>query len=166
MYIINIFFYILMITIIFIIFNKNISPLNMMMNLIMFTLISLMLIYLMTQKSMYCFMIFISMVSGNMVMFLYFTSLINNYYNKSFKSNLKFLITLFMLYLIILMYLYTHKNLINLNYKIYPHISIFKIYTYPLFIITFMLIIYLLITLLFSLKICLMKNMPLRKIKN
>nr|YP_010147607.1 NADH dehydrogenase subunit 6 [Seladonia aeraria]QQS74778.1 NADH dehydrogenase subunit 6 [Seladonia aeraria] len=165
-FLIKFLFYLLMILITFIIFNKNISPLNMMMNLILFTLISLLLIYLITKKSMYCFMIFISIISGNMIMFLYFTSLINNYYNKSFKSNLKFLIILFLFSFIMIMYLFLFKNIINLNYSTHISLMIYKIYTYPLFIVTFILITYLLLTLLFSMKICLKKNLPLRKIKN
>nr|ALO64352.1 NADH dehydrogenase subunit 6 [Lasioglossum punctatissimum] len=147
-----------------IIFNKNISPLNLMLTLLIFTLIILIMNYLITQKTIYCLMIFISMVSGNMMMFLYFTSLINNYYNKMFKSNMNYLmIMMITLFISILMY----YLMPNFKFKfIQSPMTIYKIYTYPLYFTTLMLILYLLLTLFFSMKICLFKYKPLRKIYN
>nr|ALO64691.1 NADH dehydrogenase subunit 6 [Halictus rubicundus] len=158
--------YINMYMIIIIMYNKNISPLNFMMSLILFTLIYLILNYLITQKSLYCFMIFISMISGNMIMFLYFTSLINNYYNKSFKSNLNFIWFMMIMLIFITFFYYFFNYSINIKLKTSNSLFIYKTYTYPLYKVTFLMIFYLLITLLFSMKICLSKYKPLRKIIN
>nr|ALO64890.1 NADH dehydrogenase subunit 6 [Lasioglossum xanthopus] len=158
--------YLSMLIITFIIYNKNISPLNLMMNLFMFTLIMLTMNYLMIQKTLYCFMIFISMISGNMIMFLYFTSLINNYYNKMFKSTINYLMIYFFFTLMIQVYYYNNLNL-NTKTMNTPHpLMIYKIYMFPLYLLTLMLIMYLLMTLFFSMKICLFKYKPLRKIYN
>nr|ALO64456.1 NADH dehydrogenase subunit 6 [Lasioglossum calceatum] len=154
----------IMIMITLIIFNKNISPVNLMMILIMFTMITLILNYLINKKPLYCMMIFISMVSGNMIMFLYFTSLINNYYNKSIKSIINYMLLIIFLMFIMLLIYYMMPNL---KFKYFnSHMTIYKIYTYPLCLSTFMLILYLILTLLFSMKICLFKHKPLRKIHN
>nr|ALO64499.1 NADH dehydrogenase subunit 6 [Lasioglossum pauxillum] len=158
-------FLLIMFIIIFIIFNKNISPLNLMMILLMFTIIILLMNYLINQKSLYCFMIFISMISGNMIMFLYFTSLINNYYNKSFKSITNYLF-MFKILLILISIIYFLTPTLKMKYNSFTMMSMFKIYTYPLYFITLMMILYLLLTLLFSMKICLFKYKPLRKIYN
>nr|ALO64878.1 NADH dehydrogenase subunit 6 [Lasioglossum lativentre] len=162
----KILFYISMLIITFIIYNKNISPLNLMMNLFMFTLIILTMNYLMIQKTLYCLMIFISMISGNMIMFLYFTSLINNYYNKIFKSTINYMLIYFFT-LLIMQFFYSYNMKLNskcMNTSYPP--MIYKIYTFPLYLLTLMLIMYLLITLFFSMKICLFKYKPLRKIYN
>nr|ALO64597.1 NADH dehydrogenase subunit 6 [Lasioglossum minutissimum] len=159
------FLFLLIMTIItIIIFNKNISPLNLMMTLLMFTLIILIMNYLIIQKTIYCLMIFISMISGNMIMFLYFTSLINNYYNKLFKSNMNYLLII-MTIMMMMPIMYYIMPTFNIKFTQTP-MTIYKIYTYPLYFITFTLILYLLLTLFFSMKICLFKYKPLRKIYN
>nr|ALO64560.1 NADH dehydrogenase subunit 6 [Lasioglossum malachurum] len=153
-----------MIIITLIIFNKNISPLNLMMTLLIFTMIYLISIYLINQKPLYCLMILISMISGNMIMFLYFTSLINNYYNKSFKSMINSMLMIISL-LLIMMLMYYLSPMLKIKYTYSPMI-IYKIYNYPLCLSTLILILYLILTLLFSMKICLFKHKPLRKIIN
>nr|ALO64711.1 NADH dehydrogenase subunit 6 [Sphecodes ephippius] len=159
-------YYLLMMMIIFLIMNNNISPLNFMLNLFIFTMITLFINYYMTQKSLYCFMIFLTMVSGNMIMFLYFTSLINNYYNKMIKPLIKILmISMMMIFFMTLTYYYMFNTPFKL-YSINYNYSIYKIYEYPMYMLTLLMILYLLITLFFSMKICLFKHKPLRKIMN
>nr|ALO64420.1 NADH dehydrogenase subunit 6 [Lasioglossum fulvicorne] len=158
-------FLLIMFIIISIILNNNISPLNLMMILLMFTIITLVMNYLINQKPLYLLMIFISMISGNMIMFLYFTSLINNYYNKLFKFIIINYLFMFMLLILTLLIYYFNPNLMMMH-NLNSNMIIYKIYTYPLYYITLMMILYLLMTLLFSMKICLFKYKPLRKIYN
>nr|ALO64397.1 NADH dehydrogenase subunit 6 [Andrena subopaca] len=144
-----------------------IHPLMLILILVMYTTMNLMVMFIMTSLSMYMYMIFISIVGGMMIMFLYFTSMINNYPSKIKLSEtlmIMYLIIITTLTLIIYMY-YSPTSEFFLNNKINSsNIFIYKIYLYPLNFMTMITIMNLLYCLILTIKMCSSKYLPLRKI--
>nr|ALO64410.1 NADH dehydrogenase subunit 6 [Andrena labiata] len=144
-----------------------IHPLVLILILVMFTITNLMLMYLSTTLSIYMYMIFISIVGGMMIMFLYFTSMINNYPSKIKMNEIMMMSLLFMIMLFTLLsYMYNSSPLINMpqNELNYMFIFIYKIYLYPLSLFTIITIMNLLYCLILTIKMCSSKYLPLRKI--
>nr|QCG69833.1 NADH dehydrogenase subunit 6 [Andrena hunanensis] len=150
--------------------TNSIHPLMLILILVIYTILNLFTMYFLTSMSTYMYMIFISIIGGMMIMFLYFTSMINNYPSK-IKMNELMMINFTMIVMLLLMMIYmyssSHTMQINLTPKSYmsPYtIMIFKIYIYPLNLMTVSTILNLLYCLILTIKMCSSKYTPLRKI--
>nr|YP_010872885.1 NADH dehydrogenase subunit 6 [Pheidole yeensis]WGV34079.1 NADH dehydrogenase subunit 6 [Pheidole yeensis] len=120
----------------------------------------------------YSIMLFLIMISGMLIMFLYFSSLISNDQTK-FKFNLPLMLSFF-LNIIILMYLFKYifkypiynfnemSMYFLLNTNLYN--NIIHIFSHPYTNITMICILYLLLTLFTIIKICSTKSSTLRKL--
>nr|ALO64828.1 NADH dehydrogenase subunit 6 [Andrena minutula] len=144
-----------------------IHPLMLILILVVYTIMSLMIMFFMTSLSMYMYMIFISIVGGMMIMFLYFTSMISNYPSKIKLSEIV-MISYLMIITILTLTVYTYYSPtpeFYLNNKINTtNIFIYKIYLYPLNLMTTVTIMNLLYCLILTIKMCSSKYLPLRKI--
>nr|ALO64590.1 NADH dehydrogenase subunit 6 [Andrena nitida] len=144
-----------------------IHPLMLILILVMYTIMNLLLMFIFTTLSMYMYMIFISIVGGMMIMFLYFTSMINNYPSK-IKLNetimITYLIIITLLTLIMYMYIPDHSEFILNNKLNMNNIFIYKIYLYPMSLMTMITTLNLLYCLYLTIKMCSSKYVPLRKI--
>nr|ALO64655.1 NADH dehydrogenase subunit 6 [Hylaeus dilatatus] len=122
---------------------NNFHPLNMMILFMLFTMSILMLNYLNYNITLYLLMIFISIIGGIMIMFLYFTSLINNYKMKM-NNKEKFLIMMLSIFNTMILFMFIKSNIpieeSKFLIKIY---NIYLIYTYPYNLMTYLSIIYL-----------------------
>nr|ALO64759.1 NADH dehydrogenase subunit 6 [Andrena nigroaenea] len=144
-----------------------IHPLMLILVLVVYTIMNLLLMFLFTTLSMYMYMIFISIVGGMMIMFLYFTSMINNY-----PSKIKLNETIMIIYLVVIsvfaliMYMYTpdHSEFILNNKLNSANIFIYKIYLYPMSLMTVVTTLNLLYCLYLTIKMCSSKYSPLQKI--
>nr|ALO64487.1 NADH dehydrogenase subunit 6 [Andrena fulva] len=145
-----------------------IHPLMLILILVVYTIMNLMLMNLMMSLSMYLYMIFISIIGGMMIMFLYFTSMINNCPSKIKLNESIMIIYMIMVMLItlILYILYTPGSMdLYLNNKFNSaNTFIYKIYLYPLSLMTIITILNLLYCLILTIKMCSSKYSPLRKI--
>lgn len=122
----------------------------------------------------YSIILFLIIISGLLIIFLYFSSLIsneqikfkfNNFLFYSFILNFLILITFILNsnYYLLIKYPYKEINLINnLNIKIFQ--NILNLYEYPLNNLTIITIFYLLLSLFIIIKICSIKSLSLRKI--
>nr|YP_010034085.1 NADH dehydrogenase subunit 6 [Lasius spathepus]QOW83459.1 NADH dehydrogenase subunit 6 [Lasius spathepus] len=124
----------------------------------------------------YSIMLFLIMISGMLIIFLYFSSLISNEQNifkfnkllfMSFYLNLLILSTLIYYYnsnIHIFKYMFTEiKSTPKLNKMFFQ--NILNLYEYPINNLTISSMMYLLISLFTIIKICSLKSMSLRKIK-
>nr|YP_010276200.1 NADH dehydrogenase subunit 6 [Aphaenogaster japonica]UHY39322.1 NADH dehydrogenase subunit 6 [Aphaenogaster japonica] len=165
-------------TLIFILMTQNNNPVNLIIMLVIYTLSISMFMSLMTCKYIFSIILYLMMISGLLIIFLYFTSLINNEQN-NWKNNY-LLMTIFFMNMMTLWYLTSHSKKISMYPTILmtnPSLYITKInennnfqtityiYSYPFNIITILSILFLLLTLFIIIKICLLKMKPLRKIK-
>nr|YP_009121682.1 NADH dehydrogenase subunit 6 [Hylaeus dilatatus]AJG02937.1 NADH dehydrogenase subunit 6 [Hylaeus dilatatus] len=145
---------------------NNFHPLNMMILFMLFTMSILMLNYLNYNITLYLLMIFISIIGGIMIMFLYFTSLINNYKMKM-NNKEKFLIMMLSIFNTMILFMFIKSNIpieeSKFLIKIY---NIYLIYTYPYNLMTYLSIIYLFYSLTLIMKMCSFKFKPMRKMKN
>nr|YP_009128564.1 NADH dehydrogenase subunit 6 [Formica selysi]AJP76862.1 NADH dehydrogenase subunit 6 [Formica selysi] len=124
----------------------------------------------------YSIMLFLIMISGLLIIFLYFSSLISNE-QTNFKLN-KFMLLSFIINFMIFLYLNFKSNLFYLlmkkyNFSEYNYLmklnemnfqNILYLYEYPLNNITISSMFYLLISLFSIIKICSMKSISMRKI--
>nr|ALO64521.1 NADH dehydrogenase subunit 6 [Andrena cineraria] len=157
----------MMIMIISSILMNFIHPLMLILILVMYTIMNLLLMFFFTSMSMYMYMIFISIVGGMMIMFLYFTSMINNYPSK-IKMNesimIMYLLITLLFTLIMYMYMPDHSEFFLNNKFNLETTFIYKIYIYPLSLMTVVTILNLLYCLFLTIKMCSSKYLPLRKI--
>lgn len=174
----------------YILFSNSISPVKIIIGLILYSISLLIIIYIYTNKNLHCCIIFIPIIRGTTVIFLYFTRLINSYFEKKNLTNFIYSIYILLNFFIIIIFSYINiKYFFFNNYKInisyiknwftgerignqlvnslnYENTIILEeIYKYPLNLVTFIIITYLILTLFWSSKICFIKNKPLRKIK-
>nr|QLI42503.1 NADH dehydrogenase subunit 6 [Colletes gigas] len=159
----------LFISILFPILKLNLHPLTYIIILIFYILNLLLLINLELNMNIYMYMIFISMIGGLMIMFMYFTSLINNFKMIMFKYELYLILFTFIMMMICMIYSFMNYNPINYLDKITfkgPDNSIILIYMYPYYTFTFISITYLIYCLNLIMKMSLIKFKSLRKIKN
>nr|QFU28815.1 NADH dehydrogenase subunit 6 [Curtos costipennis] len=158
---------IIMTTIMFMFTNH---PMSMGMILLMQTILIAMWTGSMSMSYWYSYILFIVMVGGMLILFIYMTSIASN---EKFKFNKKMMlipiiITILMIYMI---YMDTTINKINsmnsdtmMNMKFSSFkMSLNKFISYPLTIMSTMIIIYLLVTLIAVTKITNIMTGPLRK---
>nr|QGW36333.1 NADH dehydrogenase subunit 6 [Dolichoderus sibiricus] len=169
----------LMISILLVIIYKNLlsHPMFIMIMIIMYSIIICLNISLWKINFIYSILLFLIMISGLLIMFLYFSSLISNeqmqlIYNKKFFY-INFLINLIMFYILMFMNKSSFYNIMNFTSKESLSLynlnekwlsNIYSLYMYPFNNITMLSIIYLLISLFSIIKISSMNLKPLRKI--
>nr|YP_009735111.1 NADH dehydrogenase subunit 6 [Acropyga fuhrmanni]QBG38605.1 NADH dehydrogenase subunit 6 [Acropyga fuhrmanni] len=154
----------------------NLNPIMILINLITFSFLIALKISLWKSNFLYSIILFLIMISGLLIIFLYFSSLISNV-KIDFKFN-KLLFLNFLLNYMIFLALNNYLNLMNLKLKkinfleIYPILkfnemsnqNILNFYTYPISNFTITSILFLLISLFMIIKICSSKSHTLRKI--
>lgn len=171
-YIIN-FLIILIILIIYNFITNNIHPTLIIILILIYRISIRTLISMWSHTFIYSIILFLIIVRGLLIIFLYFSRLISNEKN-TLHPNL-FLNLLFIIIIILLLIfpLKTHfKFILNINLENNPLIyinhnifyNILKIYTYPFNNFTFLCILYLIISLFSIIKICSIKYSSLRKI--
>nr|YP_010264255.1 NADH dehydrogenase subunit 6 [Carebara diversa]UIO59241.1 NADH dehydrogenase subunit 6 [Carebara diversa] len=169
------FLIILMILIIFIFMSNYLHPITLLTLLLSYIMIICIKMSLNKFNYIYSILMFLIMISGLLVLFLYFTSLIANEKNK-FTFN-PLILTMFTINLIILLILlkYNFFNFLNspsitlentpstlLNINLFN--NIIKIYMYPYNNLSLMCMFFLLISLFLIIKTCTIKSSSLRKI--
>nr|YP_009256122.1 NADH dehydrogenase subunit 6 [Rediviva intermixta]AKS40065.1 NADH dehydrogenase subunit 6 [Rediviva intermixta] len=157
-------FFILTILLYSILMN-NIHPLNYMMLLVIFTFLMVLMNYCFMGKILYSMIIMITITGGVMVMFLYFSSLINNEKSLTNKFEFNMFIAVMVMFLIIMLffsnkmnwYMYLNNNNNNIVYM-------YMIYMKPYYIATMICMFNLLYCLILTIKSCSNKYLPLRKL--
>nr|YP_009262825.1 NADH dehydrogenase subunit 6 [Wasmannia auropunctata]ANI87504.1 NADH dehydrogenase subunit 6 [Wasmannia auropunctata] len=162
--------------IIFLLIINHMHPITMIIYLIIYSIITAIIMTSWSFNHIYSIMIFLIMISGLLIIFLYFSSLISNEMNKitmksptliSFSLNiftltyLLFNVKMFMMYP---PYYSTDSSpMFMLNNSLFS--NIFNIYLYPFCNFSLLCIFFLLISLLSIIKISSIKSSSLRKLK-
>nr|ARH55062.1 NADH dehydrogenase subunit 6 [Lopheros rubens] len=117
---------------------------------------------LMTNKFWYSYILFMIMIGGMLVLFMYMTSIASN---KKFKFSWKMMMLSNIMMMISMMIMTTNDYLMNLSLNKEPNLelTISKYFNFPMSTITYLLIIYLLITLIAVVKITKTNFGPLRQ---
>nr|YP_010895077.1 NADH dehydrogenase subunit 6 [Cyphipelta rufocyanea]WJW73603.1 NADH dehydrogenase subunit 6 [Cyphipelta rufocyanea] len=156
------------------IFLQMSHPLSMGMMLLIQTILICCITGLMTKSFWFSYILFLIFVGGMLVLFIYVTSLASNeMFSLSMKMILTTMISLFLLIMISMFMdkmIFTPNNLnnemmsiININSFMEENsLNLNKLYNYPNNMITILLINYLLITLIATIKITKLFNGPLR----
>nr|DBA43465.1 TPA_asm: ND6 [Bombus sylvicola] len=146
--------------------NIFISPLKQLMWLIFYIIFMTTNILLMEQNiSLNLFMLMIIFISGILIMFSYFISLINKMWMKNKSMSLLLLNSMILILIFINLLNYNKMIIKNLNfnyYKIKKINIIKKLYLKPNYYILIIFIIFLILMLLIMTKICYIKNKNLR----
>nr|ALO70610.1 NADH deshydrogenase subunit 6 [Staphylinidae sp. 2 EF-2015] len=114
----------------------------------------------------FSYILFLIMVGGMLILFIYMTSIASN---EKFKFSMKLLLYSLMFILIFIMFMMFMDNLFLFNFMNIKSFSmnffmtLNKFFSYPNFLIFLMLIIYLLITMIMVVKIININKGPLRK---
>nr|YP_009253048.1 NADH dehydrogenase subunit 6 [Vollenhovia emeryi]ANA91981.1 NADH dehydrogenase subunit 6 [Vollenhovia emeryi] len=178
-FLMNLFIMIMFLTLLLLVSNYT-HPITMMLILLMYTLAIIMLMSMWSNNYLFSILMFLMMISGLFVIFLYFSSLIMNEqysYNFSFFLSSSMLMNMILFIYLISMNLPINLNLLNpsqkfmdstplMNINSPSFINIMKIYMYPLNNITILTMFYLLLALFSIIKICSLKNLALRKISS
>nr|QYF07838.1 NADH dehydrogenase subunit 6 [Hypoponera sauteri] len=159
------FLWMFMLMMMFLILNKLMHPIIMMMFMIIFSILTCLNMSIWKMNFIYSIMIFLIMISGLMIIFMYFSSLISN---EQFNINLNFK-TLFLLILNLLVTfnLIYMNNLFILNQFNYfmfdsnsmkiinmnKFINVINLYTYPLNNFTILTILFILLSFISIIKI-------------
>nr|QNP10016.1 NADH dehydrogenase subunit 6 [Aulacochthebius sp. IBE<ESP> RA1155] len=161
-------FFLLMLNLMFsMIFLFMIHPLSMGLMLLMQTLMISLISGTLNFNYWFSYILFIIMIGGMLVLFIYMTSIASN---EKFKINNK--LTLMIMFFIVIssiIYLLMDNyftNINNYNYKIYlnsNYLMMSKFYNFPSNMIMYLLIIYLFITLIAVVKITSISLGPLRQ---
>uniref|UniRef100_UPI0030FE0A34 NADH dehydrogenase subunit 6 n=1 Tax=Vespula orbata TaxID=2684586 RepID=UPI0030FE0A34 len=166
---------------IFMIFKSNMSITQTIIMLMIFTILITLILSNSSTWSIYSFLLFLMIISGLMILFMLFMSLISNQFMP--MTNKKKMITLFILFSI--MFILKYLNFTQTNYSLlfnnhmfmnYTNISmkinnlnswmnINYLYNLPMNMFIILMIILLLIMLLAITKICLVNIKPLRSTK-
>nr|YP_010883356.1 NADH dehydrogenase subunit 6 [Rhingia formosana]WIF29682.1 NADH dehydrogenase subunit 6 [Rhingia formosana] len=153
-------------------------PLSMGMMLLIQTVMICCISGLMTKSFWFSYILFLIFIGGMLVLFIYVTSLASNeMFSFSMKMSVLMLFNLFILIFIIffmdkMILMFNSMNnemisIININSYIKENsLSLNKLYNYPTNLITILLINYLLITLIATVKITKLFNGPLRSMTN
>nr|YP_010564803.1 NADH dehydrogenase subunit 6 [Volucella latifasciata]UZA61206.1 NADH dehydrogenase subunit 6 [Volucella latifasciata] len=156
------------------IFMQMNHPLSMGLMLLIQTILICLMTGLMTKSFWFSYILFLIFVGGMLILFIYVTSLASN---EMFSLSMKMTLMTIMLLLIMLMYMFiTDKmtliynsmnnemnSITNINSFIKENtLNLNKLYNYPTNMITIMLITYLLITLIATVKITKLFYGPLR----
>nr|AJE61809.1 NADH dehydrogenase subunit 6 [Cephus sareptanus] len=157
---------------------SNSHPVEMMIYLVVFSIITCMKISLLYKNFWFSYMLFLSMVGGILVLFLYFVSTASNEkYKMNFNFFINFLMMLISTFTILMFIMYTFDyfsmNMFeyNMNYKLiitmknWSNINSFNMYQMfnNNYKITLMMMIYLLFTLFSVMKMCMKMYGPLRQ---
>jgi len=164
----------LILTIIFNFTLRNLHPIFIVILLVLYRIITCFILSKWAQNLIYSIILFLIIIRGLLIIFLYFSRLISNEQN---NFNIKPLITInFIINLIFISFYYlTNFN----NFPIYKFIeniqinylntnlfhNITYLYSYPFNNLTLICIFYLLLTLLIIIKICSIKTLALRKLR-
>nr|YP_010014999.1 NADH dehydrogenase subunit 6 [Crematogaster teranishii]QOI14042.1 NADH dehydrogenase subunit 6 [Crematogaster teranishii] len=173
-----IFPFMMMTTILFIITLNILHPIYLIILLIWYSLLTCFLMSIWSTNFMYSIILFMIMISGLLIIFLYFSSLISNEQNKIMPWNPFLLISFMLNFIIMFILFFIFSHYLFLNSNSYSLISspmfislssplfsnIIKIFNYPNNILTLISMFYLLIALFTIIKICSLKSSSLRKI--
>lgn len=167
---------IFLLIILFFILNINNHPIIIIIIILIYSSLACLNISLWKPNFILSIFLFLIIIRGLLIIFLYFSSLISNV---KFKLQLNlFIITLFIINFILLFYLLKSSNSLNLfiyKYKFHENSQIINInkitfnnilnlYEYPLSNLTTLSIFYLIFALFIIIKICSSKSSSLRKI--
>nr|AWN56229.1 NADH dehydrogenase subunit 6 [Dorymyrmex brunneus] len=174
----SLFMYFMILSILFLIsMNMRSHPMIPMILIILYSIMMSFYISLWKINFMYSIMMFMIMISGLLIIFLYFSSLISNE-QMTLNPNKLLTLTFLLSFLTFFMNLYYSKNylfnLLNLSKENAPlmHINekmfsnILNLYTYPFNNITIICMLFLLMSLFTIIKMSSMKSKPMRKISN
>lgn len=158
----------ILIIIIILISNHYLHPIALISLILIYSRLACIVITLRSFNYIFSIIIFLIIIRGILILFLYFASLISN---EQYKITLKLPIILRSI-LTIITYKYNFSNSPHPSYDHYPLIKlencplqyIFKLYDYPYNYITLICILFLLISLFLIIKIRSLKSSPLRKI--
>lgn len=168
---INTIILILSFIIIILISNYYLHPITIISFILIYSRVSCLIITLWSFNYIYSIIIFLVIVRGILILFLYFASLISNEQHKITIH----IISIFFILLTILLIFYNYTLLFQsshlsldqkpiINLEIYPFLYLFKLYQYPFNYITLICILFLLISLFLIIKIRSIKTSALRKI--
>lgn len=168
------FFLIIILIILFTLTTRYLHPTPLILTLIIYTIIISLNLSVWSYNFIYSIILFLIIISGILIIFLYFSSLISNEQNK-FSTNkyifIRFLINIFILIYLLLTYFkfnyikYFFKEILTINIiNTPPFINITIIYKYPYNNFTLLCMLYLLISLFTIIKICSIKSISLRKL--
>nr|YP_010341311.1 NADH dehydrogenase subunit 6 [Stenamma megamanni]UNZ99571.1 NADH dehydrogenase subunit 6 [Stenamma megamanni] len=177
-----IFYFLSLLLLMFILYTLIYAPLHpmfMILLLILYTSIICTIMSMWTFNYIYSIIVFLMMISGMLIIFLYFSSLISNEQNKprlTFPMLLNYLLnTIIFTFLLFSSPSLNFFNLTNPNMHMESltlpltntptFTNTFMIYSHPFTNITILSILFLLLTLFIIIKLCNLKTMPLRKIK-
>nr|YP_009271743.1 NADH dehydrogenase subunit 6 [Osmoderma opicum]ANY28001.1 NADH dehydrogenase subunit 6 [Osmoderma caeleste] len=144
-------------------------PLSMGLILMIQTIIVTLSMGLFNLNFWYSYILFLVMIGGMLVLFIYMTSVASN---EKFSFSLKSKMTLMLLFILIIMtiplldsYMININNIYedSINNSVHPLTSLNKFLNYPMMMILILMIIYLLITLIAVVKITNIKQGPLRQ---
>nr|QUE43180.1 NADH dehydrogenase subunit 6 [Luciola singapura] len=145
-------------------------PLSMGMILLMQTLLISMWTGSLSTNFWYSYILFIVMVGGMLILFIYMTSVASNEKFSYSKILLMFMMTLLIISMIMMIkdqFSFSlnsmNSEMINFKNKFLFKLSLNKFYMFPMMLISLSVIIYLLIALIAVVKITSLKNGPLRK---
>lgn len=153
---------------------KIIHPTIIIISILLYSCLICLIISIWKSNYIYSIILFLIIIRGLLIIFLYFSRLISNE-QIIFKFN-KFLPYTFILnFLIITSFIYNYFHLLPMKQNFIEIIStniinkknfqnILNLYEYPLNNLTIITIIYLLLSLFIIIKICSIKSIPLRKI--
>nr|AKK32543.1 NADH dehydrogenase subunit 6 [Oncylocotis sp. PJ-2015] len=154
-------FMILILLMIMLLFLKH--PMSVGLNLILQTMNFTMIIYYSMNMSWFSYMLFIMMLGGLMILFIYMTSIASN---EKFNFSLKIFIIMIILCIFMFFMMKNHfneMNFYNQNMKFNNLIFIIKLFYNNSMFLTIFLISYLLITMIFSSYIINIFEGPIRK---
>lgn len=165
------FIIIIIFIILYILITNYIHPIYLLILIIVYRGIICFSISAWSYNFIYSIILFLIIISGILIIFLYFSSLISNHQTKfiiNIPLILRFLINSF-IFLFIIKYfnfpLYNfNETLISLQINANTFTNITHIFTYPFSNITIICILYLLLTLFTIIKICSIKTSTLRKL--
>nr|YP_010872872.1 NADH dehydrogenase subunit 6 [Pheidole smythiesii]WGV34066.1 NADH dehydrogenase subunit 6 [Pheidole smythiesii] len=167
----NFFLITIILSILYMLMTNYMHPIFILILIVIYSKIICFLMSTWSLNFIYSIMLFLIMISGMMIMFLYFTSLISNNQTK-FIINIP-LMSSFFINIIIIFFMMKYFNYPNyeyneslmsflLNTNLFN--NIIHIYSYPYSNITMISILYLLLTLFTIIKICSVKSTTLRKL--
>lgn len=154
--------------------NNNLHPITLIIFLLIYTSLTCLIISIWKDNFIFSIIMFLIIIRGLLIIFLYFSSLISN---EQFKFSINFFsLTRIIFNIIILIYLsplflsnlsssftpLNSKPLFNINQYLFFNIT--KIYLYPYNNLTIICMLFLLISLFLIIKICSIKTSSLRKI--
>lgn len=167
---INIIITIIIIIIIILISNHYLHPITIISIILIYSRLTCIIINLWSFNYIYSLMIFLIIIRGLLILFLYFARLISNEQQKiSFYPIIILILitTTFIIYkykLQISSFHQSQEHISQTNIKIFSLKYLFKLYNYPYNYITFICVLFLLLSLFIIIKIRSLKSSSLRKI--